>query len=133
MSSSLSGEEASQIRLLSAQYFQLVPPDDLSLPSKESIIRPNVQAAIYENMFNEASIWPIPSVRYRTRVLKRIITTLEESISNPDEDVWLHYLLYRIEHFLPYTICLICSNLWGVPVLTFLVSFNFSRRSRTIS
>jgi hypothetical protein len=87
MSSSLSAEDASQISILSAQYFQLVAPDSLALPPKESIIKPNVQATIYENLFNEAVNWPIPPVRYRTRVLKAILARIEESITNPDEDV----------------------------------------------
>lgn len=88
MSSSLSTEDASQIKILSAQYFQLIAPDSLALPSKESIVKPEIQAAIYENLFNEAVNWPIPLVRYRTRVLKIILARIEESISNPDEDVW---------------------------------------------
>lgn len=88
MSSILSAEHASQVNLLSAQYFQLVPPDTLAFPSKETIIKPDVQAAIYENLFKEAVIWPIPPLRYRTRVLKAILARIEESVSNPDEDVW---------------------------------------------
>ncbi|KAK2756071.1 hypothetical protein FQN54_005478 [Arachnomyces sp. PD_36] len=64
----------------------MIPPDTLALPSKESIIRPEIQGAIYNNLFNEAVNWPIPPVRYRTRVLKAILAKIEESISNPDED-----------------------------------------------
>lgn len=88
MSSSLSQDDASQVRLLSAQYFEMIPPDTLSLPPKESIIRPEIQAAIYNGLFNEAVNWPLPPMRYRTRVLKAILAKIEESISNPDEDVW---------------------------------------------
>lgn len=101
MSSSLSAEDASRVRLLSAQYFQLMPLDALALPSKESIIKPGVQAAIYENLFNEAVVWPIPPLRYRSRILKAILARIEESVSNPDEDVWsFRTALDRL--FLPY-------------------------------
>ena len=70
---------------LSAQYFQQVDPRDLQLPTKDAIVRPSVQRAIYETMFN--GTWPIPPVAYRTRVLKMIVTRIEECISNPEEDV----------------------------------------------
>lgn len=72
---------------LVAQYFQLVEPRELCVPSAEAIVRPAVQAAIYEQMFNEATVWPLPPAGYRTRVLKMIISRIEESISNPEEDV----------------------------------------------
>lgn len=101
MSSTLSAEDASQVKLLSAQYFELVAPDTLALPSKESIIKPDVQAAIYEKLFNEAVNWPIPPVRYQTRVLKAILARIEESISNPDEDVWSFHIALD-KFFLPY-------------------------------
>ncbi|KAL1878365.1 hypothetical protein Plec18167_004437 [Paecilomyces lecythidis] len=71
---------------LVAQYFQLVEPRELCVPSAEAIVRPAVQAAIYEQMFNEATVWPLPPAGYRTRVLKMIISRIEESISNPEED-----------------------------------------------
>ena len=93
MSPSLSADDASQIKLLSAQYFQLIEPHSLALPAQESLIKPDVQAAIYQNLFNEAVNWPVPPVSYRTRVLKTIITRIEESIANPDEDVWSLYSL----------------------------------------
>jgi hypothetical protein len=77
----------SVIRVLVAQYFQLVDPRRLSLPPKDTLIRADVQETIYQQMFNEAAIWPIPPVSYRVRVLKMLLSAIEDSISNPDEDV----------------------------------------------
>lgn len=80
------GDEVGIAKLV-AQYFQLVEPRDLCVPSAEAIVRPAVQSAIYEQMFNEATVWPLPPIGYRTRVLKMIISRIEESISDPEEDV----------------------------------------------
>jgi hypothetical protein len=77
----------SAIRVLLAQYFQLVDPRHLSLPPKDTLIRSDVQHTIYQQMFNETAIWPIPPVPYRIRVLKMLLSAIEDSISNPDEDV----------------------------------------------
>lgn len=76
------------ISLLVAQYFQLVEPRDLRIPPAETLKGPAVQAAIFEEMFNEEKIDPvIPPVNYRTRALKMILARIEESLSDPEEDV----------------------------------------------
>lgn len=80
-------DEEADVDKLSAQYFQLVDPRDLRLPGRHAIVRSSVQRAMFEAMFEEAAVWPIPPVAYRTQVLKRIILKIEECISNPDEDV----------------------------------------------
>lgn len=85
--SALSGDDEACLRKLVAQYFQLVEPRDLCVPSADAIVNPAVQAAIYERMFNQDTLWPIPPASYRTRVLKMILSRIEESISNPEEDV----------------------------------------------
>lgn len=72
---------------LVSQYFQQVDPRDLYLPHENAIVQPAVQRAVYERMFNETALWPLPPVGYRARVLKIILTRIEESISNPEEDV----------------------------------------------
>ncbi|RHZ53378.1 protein-lysine N-methyltransferase [Aspergillus thermomutatus] len=71
---------------LVAQYFQLVEPHLLEFPDGRTMIKPATQSALYERMFNEAVLWPIPPVNYRARVLKIILSILEESISDPEED-----------------------------------------------
>lgn len=77
---------ADTIQLLAAQYFQLVDPPLLAIPSGNVLVRPHVQTALYERMFDEA-LTPLPPATYRTRVLKLIIARIEESISDPEEDV----------------------------------------------
>lgn len=74
---------------LAAQYFQLVELQNLALPPGPVLIQPAVQAALYERMFNENAVFPIPPDSYRSRVLKQILSRIEESITNPEEDVCL--------------------------------------------
>lgn len=69
------------------QFHQQVDPHLLPLPQGRDLVHPAVQSAIYEHMFNEASVWPIPPVHYQTRVLKMILSRVEEAISDPEEDV----------------------------------------------
>ncbi|RLM01640.1 hypothetical protein CFD26_107728 [Aspergillus turcosus] len=71
---------------LVAQYFQQVEPHLLEFPDGRTMINSATQSALYERMFNEAVLWPIPPVNYRARVLKIILSILEESISDPEED-----------------------------------------------
>ncbi|KAJ6098649.1 hypothetical protein N7467_000184 [Penicillium canescens] len=77
---------ADSIRKLAAQYFQLVDLQHLALPPGPVLVQPDVQAAIYERMFNETTVFPIPPANYRSRVLKLILSRIEESITDPEED-----------------------------------------------
>jgi hypothetical protein len=80
---------ADEVRKLVAQYFQLVDPPQLDIPPGNVLLRPIVQEALYERMFDESlsSLTPLPPAAYRTRVLKLIIAQIEESITDPEEDV----------------------------------------------
>ncbi|KAB8072383.1 hypothetical protein BDV29DRAFT_158567 [Aspergillus leporis] len=71
---------------LTAQYFQQLDPIHLTLPDASTIVHPDLQTAIYEHMFNEATVWPLPPVGYRARALKLIISQIEEGIADPEED-----------------------------------------------
>lgn len=77
------------IELLRRQYVQLVEPEHLILPQKDVIKLPEVQAELFETMFRKGSLEYPPSERYQLRVLKRIVTALEEAIDDPDQDVCL--------------------------------------------
>lgn len=77
---------ADSIRTLAVQYFQLVDPPNLALPPGNVLVQPAVQQALYEHMFDE-TLTPLPPTTYRTRVLKQIIARIEESITDPEEDV----------------------------------------------
>ncbi|KAJ5757096.1 uncharacterized protein N7511_007278 [Penicillium nucicola] len=74
------------IHKLAAQFFQLVDLQHLALPPGSVLVQPEVQAAIYEHMFNETTVFPIPPANYRSRVLKLILSHIEESITDPEED-----------------------------------------------
>lgn len=74
------------IRTLAAQYFQLVDPPNLYIPPENVLKQPNVQQALYERMFEE-TITPLPPATYRTRVLKLILARVEETFTDPEEDV----------------------------------------------
>ncbi|KAE8359746.1 hypothetical protein BDV27DRAFT_149325 [Aspergillus caelatus] len=78
--------EIHSLKKLAAQYSQQLDLTHLSLPNTSTIVRPDIQCAIYEHMFNEAALWPLPPVGYRTRVLKTIIARIEEGITDPEED-----------------------------------------------
>lgn len=77
---------ANEVRKLVAQYFQLVDPPQLDLPPGNTLLRPAVQEVLYERMFDD-SLTPLPPTAYRTRVLKLIIAQIEESITDPEQDV----------------------------------------------
>jgi hypothetical protein len=75
------------LALLAAQYFQVVDLHALSIPEDSVLIAPEAQGWIWDNMFNEDSVWPLPPVNYRARVLKMLLSRIEQSISDPEEDV----------------------------------------------
>ncbi|KAL2824769.1 putative methyltransferase-domain-containing protein [Aspergillus cavernicola] len=83
------------IALLTAQYLQQVEPPLLALPDGPALVSPAIQNAIYENMFNDDTAWPLPPTPYQTRVLKTIIARIEESISDPEEDEILDSLMEK--------------------------------------
>lgn len=74
------------IRTLAVQYFQLVDAQNLAIPPGHVLVHPAIQQALYERMFDE-SLTPLPPATYRTRVLKLILACIEESLTDPDEDV----------------------------------------------
>ncbi|KAL3494302.1 putative methyltransferase-domain-containing protein [Aspergillus germanicus] len=81
------------VALLAAQYFEQVDPPSLTLPNGPTLVTPAIQKAIYENMFNKDTAWPLPPASYQTRALKVIIARLEEAICDPEEDEILDSLL----------------------------------------
>ncbi|KAL3472452.1 putative methyltransferase-domain-containing protein [Aspergillus californicus] len=83
------------IAFLTAQYLQQVEPRNLSLPDGPALVSPAIQTAIYKNMFNEDTAWPLPPAAYQTRVLKTIISRIEQSISDPEEDEILDSLMEK--------------------------------------
>jgi hypothetical protein len=82
-------DSTGQLERLVAQFFQLVAPQDLynSFPPSDILKDPNVQNILYRQMFDESSVVPIPPVGYRVRVLKEILSRIEEAFSDPEQDV----------------------------------------------
>ncbi|KAK4983841.1 hypothetical protein LTR66_005205 [Elasticomyces elasticus] len=68
------------------QYFQLLDPETLQWPGAEMLRVPHVQQLIYDEMFNERNLQFPPPLRYRMRVLKRLIAKIESSVVDPEED-----------------------------------------------
>lgn len=75
------------VDLLKRQYLQLINPEQLTLPNKELLRLPEIQAQIYHSMFDDSVLNFAPPERYRLRVLKRLVNAIEEAILDPEEDV----------------------------------------------
>lgn len=75
------------VELLKRQYLQLIGPEQLTLPKKELLRSPEIQAQIYHSMFDDSVLSFAPPERYRLRVLKRLVNAIEEAILDPEEDV----------------------------------------------
>ncbi len=80
-------EEFDPVELLRRQYFQCLDPESLIFPKVEILRLPDTQNRIYSCMFDESILKYVPPVRYRFRVLKKLIRALEVAIEDPDEDV----------------------------------------------
>ena len=76
-----------QVELMGRQYLQLVHPDHLSVPAIAALRLPEVQTLIYSTMFAESAHVHAPPWLYQYRVLKRLISRLEQAVLDPEEDV----------------------------------------------
>lgn len=76
-----------QIVLFRRQYLQLFEADFLAWPPKQLLRDPDVQAWLYKNLFNTDEHSRLPSDRYQLRVLKPLLSKIEHSIEDPEEDV----------------------------------------------
>lgn len=84
---SLTAQELDRIELLRRQYLQLLEPTLLAIPGPEMLRRPDVQRQLYEQMFHSENLMFVPNSRYQLRVLKELVFRIENSISDPEEDV----------------------------------------------
>lgn len=91
------------VELLKRQYLQLTDPQELALPRKDILRLPDIQAQIYDEIFDESNITYAPPERYRFRVLKRLVRALEDAIEDPEEDVG-SLPLFIVPRFLLYAI-----------------------------
>jgi hypothetical protein len=77
----------SQLRVLQRQFFQLVEPQQLRWPENNVLLASQVQSWLFANLFDTDTIRSPPPDRYQLRVLKLLISKLERSINDPEEDV----------------------------------------------
>lgn len=80
-------DKLAQLRILQRQYLQLVDPSQLRWPDSQVLKSSEVQSWIFQHMFDESSVKSPPPERYQLRVLKLLISKLERSIVDPEEDV----------------------------------------------
>lgn len=118
------------VELLKRQYLQLTDPKELALPRKDILRLPDIQAQIYNGIFDESSIIYPPPECYRFRVLKRLVKALEDAIEDPEEDVGSFPLL-PVHRFFPLR-CLLPFDFSGCPDIssTDRLSLPASRRSQ---
>jgi hypothetical protein len=80
--------DAPQLRTFRRQYFQLVELQNLRWPDVRTLKLPKVQSWLFTDFFDTTTIATLPPDRYQLRVLKLLISKLESSITDPEEDVW---------------------------------------------
>ena len=76
------------LSILKRQYFQLVEPSQLRWPENIMLKAPAVQSWLFHNLFDVERMSSLPLERYQLRVLKLLVSKLEESMDN-EEDVGL--------------------------------------------
>lgn len=67
------------------QYLQL--ESDPDLPPSDWLQLPDVQEAIYDQVFADGAVRYGPPVRYQHRILKKLVARIESSIDDWDEYV----------------------------------------------
>jgi hypothetical protein len=76
-----------ELHILRRQYFQLVEPHQLTWPDNTILKDPHIQSWMYAQMFDGDHIEFPPPDHYQLRVLKPLISKLENAIEDPEEDV----------------------------------------------
>ena len=99
-----------QLLLFRRQYLQLFEPDFLAWPPKKLLRDPDVQAWLYQNLFNANQNPRLPPERYQFRVLKPLLAKIEQAIEDPEEDVGVTYSLCLLFIFLSLQITLLLPH-----------------------
>ena len=76
-----------QVELFRRQYLQLLEPEQLSFPARDVIRSPDVQADMFATIFQDEILPRSPPDRYKIRVLKKLVATIEAAFVDPEEDV----------------------------------------------
>ncbi|KAI9797181.1 MAG: hypothetical protein M1833_005590 [Piccolia ochrophora] len=88
------------LELFRRQYLQLVELQALTFPNLEDLRDVDIQRALYESLFKPDSLQYAPPERYQIRVLKELISLIENSIVDPDEDDILDDLVSYLANLL---------------------------------
>lgn len=76
-----------QLLLFRRQYLQLFDPAFIAWPPKQLLRIGDVQTWIYSHFFDDSKNARLPSPRYQLRVLKTLVSKIEQSVENPEQDV----------------------------------------------
>jgi hypothetical protein len=96
-----------QLLLFSRQYFQLFEPDFLAWPPAQLLRDPNAQAWLYRNLFSTDNNKYLPPERYQVRVLKSLVSKIEQAIQDPEEDVGHGIAFLQSSSVLLYLLCFV--------------------------
>ena len=76
-----------RLRRFRNQYHQQVDADQLDYPSPEILREAKLQDQIFHYFFDPARTSLHPGLPYRRRILKSLLSRIEASVVDPDEDV----------------------------------------------
>nr|POF17124.1 protein-lysine n-methyltransferase efm3 [Quercus suber] len=76
----------SQILLFYRQYLQLFNTSFIAWPPRQLLKDIDVQTWIFAHCFDDSKMSRLPPPRYQLRVLKSLVSKIEQSIDDPDED-----------------------------------------------
>lgn len=77
----------SRLQLFRRQYLQLLEPRDIKFPDDSLLRDEHVQAWLFEHCFDTERNPRSPPPRYRMRVLKLLVTRIEQAVLDPEQDV----------------------------------------------
>ncbi|KAK8161690.1 putative methyltransferase-domain-containing protein [Phyllosticta citrichinensis] len=83
---SLHADEEQELQIFCRQYLQLVDADSLAWPASQVLKKAHVQQWLFQHTFDQHSTQYLPPERYQVRVLKKLMTRIEEAIEDPEED-----------------------------------------------
>ncbi|KAK7538559.1 putative methyltransferase-domain-containing protein [Phyllosticta citribraziliensis] len=83
---SLHADEEQELQIFCRQYLQLVDADSLAWPASQVLKKAHVQQWLFQHMFDQDWTQYLPPERYQARVLKKLMTRIEEAIEDPEED-----------------------------------------------
>ncbi len=75
------------LEMFKRKYLHMEDPHEITFPPKELVKSPAAQRWMVDNMFDRRRIKYLPTARYTFRVMKKLLSILEEAMEDPEEDV----------------------------------------------